>query len=417
MATRRRGGADLDDLKARLGFSEGGGSGDDSTEVSGEVTAASDDSGAVVDVDAEPLSAGDEGVRTPAVAAPPAQAPAFKPALAPAPRPAAPAPAPVAAPASGSAEDYSKAVAEDGPISFALDANAVEPGLKAPGAGSTMPLIVTAVVCIVVGLVLGGFASSTNSARMLVNRQSSGAQTVLTALEPAGSRLAELSSTLAGVAIETGYPEAFDQALRTAYGENAPVLEPTTLVQAGPLLTHDPVVSRQLITFAIRTQFVQSLVGSHLRRTDADMNEIRRELEAGSQTRGIGIAFEFMAGAAAYNAWLADPTQPFQPPGGERIEYDTLELTIVTNPADPTQSYSVYNVFTSRGDAIQIPPHDIVLLPREQLLPAITGETPLSRYRARAEQLREEISAVAAEQAAIAESLRELANRPQLTTF
>jgi hypothetical protein len=415
VATRRRGGADLDDLKARLGLQE----------PSGDQPAAADAADADADEGQEAGEDG-EGADAPAAAtaadAGPAQGgsapvPAAPPSAAPV-RPAAPAPRPAPAPVAHHepAEDYASAVHDEAPVVATLDASAVEQGLVAPGTSKVLPLIVTAIACIFVGIVLGHFASSTNSARELVNGQTRGAQSVLGDLEPTAQALSRLSGTLGGIQ-QGGYTPDFESALRGAYGETQPVLDPNALVSAGPLLTHDPTLSRRLIAFAIRTQYLQALVGSHLRRTEGDAAEIARELEAGSQTRGLGVAFDFLGAVTAYNAWLEAPDQPFRPPGAERVEYDALDLVDVADPANPTATVKAYNVFTSQGEAIQIPPQDMVVLPRAQLLPSITTETPVSRYAARTAQIREELDAIVAEQDALAEALRELASRELLGTF
>lgn len=433
MATRRRGGADLDDLKARLGFAEGGsggteGEGADESSSSdfvepssltrtGEAGGFSEPSSLTrTDAGAGGFSDAPSVVRTP----PPAAA---APAPAPTPAPARPAPAAPAAPAprpASAADDFANAVHHEPDHHVEYDAHAVDPTLKAPGLGRALPVVLTAVAALAVGVVFGHFGSSTNAARVLVNQQTSGATNVLGALEPIGTELAALAGTLNGVDLSSGYSEAFDTAVRTAYAETPPVLDANQLLGGGPLLSHDADRSRLLISFAIRSQYVASLVGSHIRKTEVDLAEIQREIAAAGQAqRGVGIAFPLLTAVDNYNAWSADPaTVVFRPSSGERVEFDTLELTNIADPANPTAPpIQAYSVITTVGQTIQIPPQDLIVLPREQLLPAITTETPLSRYRARAEQLREEIVALSTEQAAIVEWLSELSSRPRLGTF
>lgn len=399
MATRRRGGADLDDLRARLGLS------DDKPAVPSD-----DDGGEAAAAPADTDAPDDDAVD----AAPPAAAHAAAPA--PAPVAAAPAPAPARSSVDDDpflGEDYTSAVSDAESGSYDYDPHAHDPSVKAPRSGMNVGLIIAVVVCLGLGLALGIGFTAGNTARSLHNAISADAGRMLADVEPIARELATLSGTLAGISAETQFSEDFQAELRAAYGETPPVLEGSTLASAAKLMAFDADLSRQLLAYSMSTQFLAELVDTHLRKTERDADEIAREIANVTDDRAIGIAFPMADQLAAYNAHVQD-NAAYQPIGGERVAITSLAIQTRGEGDDMVEFYEVES---SSGQTIQVPISDLVLIPREQLLPAITNETPVARYRARAAQIKEVVAEVAQQQDGLVERLREVSSRPDQFTF
>lgn len=395
MATRRRGGADLDDLRARLGLS------DDKPAVPPETDdTPSDDAGA------DAAAAPDEGTPVAATESDRAPAPA-----------AAPAPAtPVRTAVDDDpflGEDYTQAVSEAESGSYEYDPHAHDPSIKAPRGGFNVGLIVAVVVCLGLGLALGAGFTAGNAARKLDNAITADAGRMLAEVEPISRELAALSGTLAGIAAETQYNDDFQAQLRAAYGEMPPVLEGGTLATASALMAYDGDLSRQLIAYSMSTQFLAELVETHLRKTERDADEIANEIANVTDERAVGIAFSLADQLGAYNAHVQEEAA-YQPNGGERVFIESLAIQTSGEGDDVVEFYEVEG---SSGQEIQVPISDLILVPREQLLPAITNETPVMRYRARAAQIKEVVAQVAEQQEGLVERLREVSARPEQFTF
>lgn len=410
VATRRRGGADLDDLKARLGLNA-----PDPAPAPTPTPDSDDGDGDAPTVVTAGPSESDAAPAPAAPAAPPA---------APAAPPAAPAVAP-AAPAASFAEpddepaldaaSFASAVSDAESATFdAIDPNAVEEGLKAPGSGAPVALILACVVSLVVGAGLGLAAASGNEVRKLVNAQTASAEQTAAALQPIADQLRSLNADLAGIMAENGYEADFETTLRATYGDTRPVVDSSELTSAGPLLAYDGTTSRLFVSYAISTQFLSELVATHLRKTERDLSEIQREIAAVEDTRGVGIAFSFDEMVGQFNAMFEDPELEWQPLGGERVSFETLE---VQTEGEGEEVVRFYAVESFAGEQIQVPVHDLVVLPRQQLLPEITTETPLARYRARAAQIKEVLSTVVEQQEDLMTRLGEVSSQEELFTF
>ena len=411
VATRRRGGADLDDLKARLGLN---------APESAPAPAADEDGDAPTVVTAGPNAESDEAdAPSEVVAAAPAAAPPAALAAAPAP-PKAPAPAPALAD-NADAEpkldtaSFATAVSDAESATFdAIDPNATEDGLKAPGSGAPVALILACIVSLVAGAALGLAAASGNEVRKLVNAQVTSAEQTVAAIQPIADTLRTLNADLAGIIAENGYEADFETTLRAVYGDTRPVVDSAEVTAAGPLLAYDGTTSRLFVSYAISTQFLSELVSTHLRKTERDLAEIQREIAAVEDTRGVGIAFSFDEMVGQFNALFDDPELVWQPLGGERVSFESLD---VQTEGEGDEARRFYTVESFGGEEIEVPVHDLVVLPRQQLLPEITTETPLLRYRARAAQIKEVLSMVVEQQEDLLTRLGEISSQDVLFTF
>ena len=423
MATRRRGGADLDDLKARLGLSDdadapSGSSTDassDAADESDDASDASDASGEESDPLASSPLASAPGAPAP-IAAPVAPKPA--PAPAPAPRPAAPA-AP-AARASAPADDDEAAFARgesDEKYEFNFDPNAYDPTLKAPGRSVTGFVIIISVLCIGLGTVMGLGLGLGNEKRMLVNDTIANSGRVLERVEGVATRLTELNTRVASLPVESTYNQEFQDLLTASFTEGAPVFDGASLATAGSVLANDPRVTSPLLEYAVETATLAGLVRTHLELTALDNDAIQRELAGNADAANYGIAFSLDMVLNGYNASIAENPTPYQPPASERVTFENLDTVMIPADAPPEQQVAAYNVVNSAGAPIQVPVHDLLVLPRAQLLPSITDDTPIFRYRQRAARIKGLLNDVVLAQQDIVSGLRDMAEQPQVFAF
>lgn len=424
MATRRRGGADLDDLKARLGYGNAPTKDDGAADPSDGATpsaegAESGDSataGADASVAATPSPEATEAPVTapeaadlPSVASP--AAPATK-AAAPAALAAPAAPAAKSVPASADmpyGEDYANAVSQlesDSPIDF--DANAVDPELKAPN--NTMAgVLIAAVIALLVGTAFGAVGSTSNQARKLSNAMTAEADIAAGVVRPKADQLMALNTRVADMDVTT-FQADFQTHLSEAYAAGELALSPVQLTSFATLMSFDEATSRDLLSYTVATNHLSSLATTHLALTVRDREEIERLMAGRSDTANYGVAIALERILASYQAFAEDPeANPFQPILAERVSYDTLSLRVEGEGDDQREFYDVRN---SAGQAMPVLVHDLVLLERDQLLPPSSGETALDRYTARASQIQEVLSGIVSTQAQLLTRLEELGARP-----
>lgn len=392
VATRRRGAANLDDLKAKLGYTE---------------PTPSDDADASADEATETAEAADSSDA--AGEAPSQDAVTTAPAPMPAPVD------PIAPAAVAASEDYSNVVSEVETETYEFDANAVDPSIKAPASKTLVATAIAAIVAALVGVAIGGIGVANNTVRQMENASIQDAQVINETIRPIASKLTGLDAQVSGMPADVQYHAAFDEALRAAYGEDRPVLDPGLVSGAKTLIVRNDQIGRQLVEYAVATSFLGSMVDRHLRSTAHDMEEIER-LQAGLEDEAnYGIAIEMETLLARFQAFVADPeASPFTPISAERVTYDSLEVQ-VQGEGDAQREF--YNVTTATGEEIPVLIHDLVVLPREQLLPPVSNENALDRYKARAAQIKELISQASAMQATLLTQLEEIANKPTLFTF
>jgi len=427
VATRRRGGADLDDLKARLGLNEPA-----AAPAPAAPTPVADDATA-------PPSPPDAAQAESSVTAEgqPEARPAAKPAVQATVQPTARATASPAASAQAKApmpnlllpevddgpdeDDYASAAAVDQTVD--LDPNAFDPEVTVPGKKFNPAILVVILVVAVLGLGFGYFTGSANSERNLVNAQTGHAETVFDAAQATANQLTALRSRLGDINIDSGYNADFNTILQEAYGTNPPVLNPQVLAD-GRLVLADERLSRQLIAYSVNTQVLQELVNSHLMRTRQDLAEIQRELAGAQDDRAYGVVFSLPEAFEAYNNIFENPDTPYRPLVGTRVSMASLEPQLPEPPADDAEPdenaeppVPFFRVEAANGQAVEVPVHDLVLLPREALLPEITSETPLSRYRQRARNINETLEAVVGTQRALIEQLEQLKDRDTYVAF
>lgn len=397
MATRRRGAASLDDLKAKLGYTEPSA---DNPAVDGDA-AAVDETAGDDDGDGDAASVGASGLGASRLGAPAGTG--------------------ASTAARGSAappndEDYSDAISEaDAHQTYEYDPNAVDPSIKAPVGKPLVATLIAAAVALVIGVLIGGIGVANNTVRKLENASIADAQRMLDVVRPVSTTLTAIEADLAGIPAETTYSPQFEERLRAAYGDTRPQLDPTLIANAKTLMVRNERLGRQLVEYAIATSFLGSVVDRHLRATQVDAEEIQR-LEAGiADTANYAVAIEFETLFNRFQAFMQDPAaNPFQPIVAERVTYENLEMS-VQGEGDSRREY--YTVRTATGEALQVLIHDLVLLPRDQLLPPVSSENALDRYRNRAAQIKELSAQAVALQAALLTGLEDVANTPTYFTF
>lgn len=387
VATRRRGAASLDDLKARLGYS-------------GPNEAVPDTENSEAASEEAEEAASDEGAAEPATAD---SAPAAAPSVA-------------TDDAGIFDEDYSDAVAEESPAEFTYDPNQVDADIKAPASKTLLATVLATAAALLVGVAIGVIGTANNTVRSLENATTTDAGVLLEAVRPVAGALTALDGDLAAIPAETQYSPEFEERLRATFtGGDLPVLEPGLVAAAKTLMVVNDSLGRQLVDYAVATNYLNGSVERHLRATEVDADEITA-LQAGTEDNtNYGIAIEFETLLNRFQMFIQDAeANPFSPIAAERVTYDSLEM-IVEGEDDEQREF--YAVTTATGDNINVLIHDLVLLPREQLLPPISSENALDRYRARATQIKEMTAQVTTMQADLLAQLEDLADNQIYFTF
>jgi hypothetical protein len=419
VATRRRGGADLDDLKARLGIGE---------ESDGSAPAEGEESPDIVDVGAEPVAAAPapafslnkpgDAPAAPSVAAAPAPVAAPRPAPAPAPAPAPRAAAPAPRPAAHD-EDFSARVTDDAAVVF--DPNAYDPSIKAPGTKSLIPFLVIGVLCAIGGIV-GGLALGLGaSERRLANERIGGANNIVEPLRAVATEIAELNGRIMAFPVETTYSAEFDAALRAAYEETPPIVGGDIVARAGAMLSTDAQLSRRLIEFSNRTAFMAQFVQSHLSITAAEQAAIDAELSGNAATAQYGFVFDFLDTVNRYNASMgldgAEPV-PFAPADALRVTYGSLETTLLPADAPPEQQLPHITVNAPDGTPTQIPVFNLLRIDPSALQTGPQLSTALQRYVQRATYIKTQIAELAGTHAQqLLPEISDLAEQQPVSTF
>lgn len=402
MATRRRG-ADLSDLKSRLNRLskddeevEGGG------EAAGEAV-----EGAEPDTPAPPSP--EEGQGDEAAPAAPAPAPVVVAATPSAPRPKAS--APPADPLGG--EDFADAVSDAEravPVSNEPD----EPLPSVEGDRSRLlGLLVAVGLAASIALVLGYLTSTVFESRRIVNSQVAEAGVVLANVSTASNALIALHNDLSDMPLERGFTTDFQAALEETFGDQRPVLRATLLGGARTLMAYHEGISRDLLEMTFQTQILGAMVDRHLRLTRRDADEIQRELAGAADTRSHAIVFDFLEQLGNVNSLRSaedSDEASFTPRAGIAVSYEALSL-------QGEDGNFTYRVRFRDGQERDVPVHDLVTLNRDMLLEATTSETALSRWRQRAEEIRQHLEGIVASQQRLRPSLEELANQPRLFTL
>lgn len=394
MATRRRG-ADLSDLKSRLGLPE-------KPEQAAEP--APEEAPAAGTEDSPGETASDGGDAAPAAA--PA-APAARPAAA----PAAPA-ARTAAPAPADDEDYGAAVsAAEEEVAFQTTAEDIALDPETIHGKLPLGLLIAVAATGLIALVLGYLAGSVFDGRSVVNRQIAEAQRIQPELDALASTLSNVRNQLETIDLTSGVSNDFDRLLQNTWGEGAPMLPARSLTSSRTLMAYDPDLSRDLLNFSVETQLLNALVQQHLRLAERDRDEIQRELAGAEDDRNFAIIFNNDQQLDNFGTFAqADGEEDFTPERGVRVHYESLEII-------PRDGGFAYNVIQMDGREIEVPIYNLVLLPREQLLEGATTDTATNRWGNRARAIAERVSAVAESQRRLRERITEIADRNKLFTI
>lgn len=401
MATRRRGGADLDDLKARLGY---GSSSAEAPDPEAAAAAARPVASAAAEEPETPANDGEAAADTSA------DEPAMEEASAAA--DSQPAEPPSADDAAG--EDYSTAVSDLESTPMEFDVNAVDAELQAPGGNKMVGLMIAAAASLVVGIAFGAVGSTANFARSLDNAVADDAASAVSLVQPRAERIRTLNAAIQD--LDTArFSSDFEAHLRTAMADGELGASATALGQLNALMGYDEGASRDLVDFVVASNHVSRLVQRHLALTERDRAEIDRLMEGAADNREYGVAVALETMIANYQSFVEDPAaNPFTPLPGERVSFDSLEM-VVEGEGDEQREF--YDVTNAAGESMRVAVHDLIALERAQLLPPSTGETALDRYAARAESIKEAVSALTATQAQLLSALEERAAQPRHTTF
>lgn len=298
-----------------------------------------------------------------------------------------------------------------------FDPNAFDPTLKAPGRSIAGFVAVVSVVCIALGVVVGLGLGLGNEKRSLVNTTISSATNVLGRVEGVAEKLTDLNARVQSLPVESTYNQEFEDTLAAAYTGEAPIFDGNSLVLAGSVLAYDARVTSPLLDYAMKTNLLANLVRTHMEMTAMEREAIQTEIAGNADSANYGIAYSLEGVLSAYNATLEENPAPYQPVTAERVSFQTLEQIMIPPDARPEDQVAAYTVTNSAGAEIQVPIHDLLVLPRAQLLPAISDDTPLTRYRRRAARIKSLLNDLVVQQQDIVSGLREMAAQAPVFAF
>ena len=390
MATRRRGGADLSDLKAQLGIQEAP---EPEPEVPGEPEpAASGDAGHVGHVDAGAPAYADAHVGGESGYADPAAAAAY------------------------ADEDYGAAVSSAEEVKeIRIEATDRDEAFNANPKFNFKAVIPLAAVFIV-ALFLGTFYGSASGKNESYNAQISDAQRMIEVIQPLANNLSSLRNDLEAITVQ-GYSEDFDARLAQAYsGSGRITLEATQLNTARALLGLDQQIGPQLVSLASNTQLLRDLVERHQATTRREMDEIQREIAGNTDSANYAIVFDSAQQGQRYGAFMENAeANPYIPIAGFKVTYDEL---VPTMEGTGNNQRPVFTVTFPNGQPRTVPIYEVIPLDRAQLIERTSNETAISRYVQRAVQIRENVEAVARQASSLAGMIEEASQRsPRFSGF
>lgn len=377
VASRRRGGADIDDLKARLGLKE--------EEVAEEAPAESQDSAssAVAGGEPEKLSRASGGA---------------------------------AEPGAVPHEDYTTAVHDDiapkyEPVESDFDGSSGEIQQSLVG------VIIVGVVALLVGLVIGFLTSSVSDKNQLYNAKVREAASLFEDLRPVSDNLTALKGDLQGMSVD-GYTEGFGERLRQLYklqNEDAYSLSPLDLANSSAVLTVDEEMTQRLINFAVNSQTLKAQVDQHLAATARDQGDLEKEAAGEEESVNYAIIFDSTEQGKRWENYNESPAENvYQPIGGLKVTYDSLDVETI---GEGDSARFVYTVRLPGGNEQKVPIYEVLPVAREQLVQRTTSETATSRYMGRVNQIREAVETLATQGKQLAERLEEEADKSERFAF
>lgn len=367
VATRRRGGADIDDLKARLGIKE--------EEPIEETPVESKDS-----------AGNTEGGDAPAQASRASGG--------------------AAEPAAVRHEDYTSAVHDDIAPKFE-PAESDFDGSAGEIAPSLVGVIIVGVVALLVGLIIGFLTSSVSDKNQIYNAKVREAGTLFEDLRPVSDNLTALKGDLQGMSVD-GYTEAFGERLRQLFklqNENAFSLSPLDLANSSAVLTVDEELTQRLINFAVNSQTLKAQVDEHLAATARDEGDLAKEAAGEDEAVNYAIIFDSTEQGKRWETYNESPTEnAYQAIGGLKVTYDSLDVETIGEGDDARY---VYTVRLPGGNEQKVPIYEVLPVAREQLVQRSTSETATSRYMGRVSRIRAAVETLATQGKQLAERLEE----------
>ncbi|MFT4705203.1 MAG: hypothetical protein ACI81R_002911 [Bradymonadia bacterium] len=411
MATRRRGGADLDDLKAKLGVGP--------TPAKPAPTPTADDAlGAIADEAPVPENdLGDSSAPSPAPKRAAALSPQHSsslpgsqtPPLA-SPQPALAKAGPAAAAGAAYGEDYSDSVSElETAPAITIDPNAYDPTIAAPGTRSLTGVLIVALIGIAVGLAFGVVGMGAKQANELQDAINSEALSAKAATEPVTLRITALHQAITDLDTSR-FNSDFEAQLRAAMAEGDITLSPATLSRFNTLVAYHEQVGNAMVDYSVATAVLSRQIQEHLALTERENDEIQRLMAGLEDDAKYGVAVDLQRMISNYQAYAEAPeANAYVPMAAERVTYDSLDMTVAGEGDERVETFAVSN---SAGDTMNVFVHDLILLERDQLLPPAGRYNAIDRYRQRAARIKESAEAVVGESQPLMSALESAAIPP-----
>jgi hypothetical protein len=283
-------------------------------------------------------------------------------------------------------------------------------------APSLVPVIIVGAVALAVGLIVGGLTASVSGKNQLYNMKVREAGQLSEALAPVQGNIVALNNSLQAITID-GYTPEFNTAVEGLYKDKpaeAFLLRPSDLAAAASVLSIDEQLARRLINYAVNTQSLQDQVNRHLAAVQRDQEDLESEAAGEEDDKNYAIIFDSNEQGNRWETFQENTEEnAYQPIGGLKVTYDSLEVETIGEGDDARY---VYTVRMPSGSEQKVPLYEVIPMPREQLVQSATTETATSRFVGRAQRIKEAISTLAQQGNALLQQIEdEAANSERFT--
>lgn len=368
MATRRRGGSDLSDLKAKLGIQE-----------APEPEAQPDEQQGA---EAGGESAGDAAPDAPqGEAAPEAayQQPVYD-------------------------EDYATATSTTEDESIKIEDLPDDHDYSSVGDDRIGSFAIFAIAGVLFGII-AALAITTIRGNKAVKAQIAQAEEFVERTQPISQRITVLKNDLEAMTFD-GYSDEFQERLLQDFGASDRLGMPASRLSNYRALLASQSAAGDIIPFIVNLQALGSQVDRHIELTQRDQSEIERIIEGTTDQTNYAVVYNVQAVQGAYAEYVEDPEEAsFTPTSGLRVTLpDSLE--IVERDDD-----FFYEIEMPDGDTGTFPIYAVISLPREQLIEGMSSDNAMSRYQRRVERIRSAISDIATQASEVLTTVEEVAEQ------
>lgn len=366
MATRRRGGSDLSDLKAKLGIQEAP---EPEPQPEAQPEAA----------EAQAAEEGGESAGDASHVQPAYQQPAYD-------------------------EDYATATSttEDESIKIADVPDDTDYGAVASSNNKAGGIVFFILAGVVVGII-AALALSAMRGNKAIKTQIAQAEQFVEEVQPLSQRITVLKNDLEAMTFE-GYSAEFQERLLQDFGPSERLgFAPNRLSNYRALLASESAAG-DIVPFVVNLQALGAQIDRHIELTNRDQREINSIIEGTQDETNYAVVYNVQAVQGAYQEYVDNPEESnFTPTSGLRVALpDTLE--IVERNDD-----FFYEIAMPDGNTGTFPIYAVISLPREQLIEGMSPDNAMSRYNRRVESIRSAVSEIATQASGVLTTIEDVA--------